>query len=284
MNFLKPAVHLVVQLRLALLQLGTIDSRFTLDLVGRLLQPPLTLPATALITAMPFMIGEVLVVGIPLGDAEGALCSVGIPANKVDCIGKIITIMAAVSRLLHILIPCRILRLGITISRRAPRQRDKEKPVASRFCITDKTRLLIDNRHHYPHRRSPAFIRIAGRLIPIGITTEDGTDIIGPRRLISRTAGVQQHHGHHSKVGAGLYKHISIIRIYAQRAMYNFRGAKREIRLPAEDWKNIFVVNTRYANHDQASHIPGAVNIELRQVLGLRAELPSDKMVLVYCN
>lgn len=66
--------------------------------------------------------------------------------------------------------------------------------------------------------------------------------------------------------------------------MYNFRGAKREIRLPAEDWKNIFVVAMRDANQYQASRIPGAVNIEWRQVLGRRAELPKDKMVLVYCN
>jgi rhodanese-related sulfurtransferase len=55
-------------------------------------------------------------------------------------------------------------------------------------------------------------------------------------------------------------------------------------QIPAEDWKNIHVVDTRDAGQYQASHIPGAVNIEWRQVLGRRAELPGDKMVLVYCN
>jgi rhodanese-related sulfurtransferase len=55
-------------------------------------------------------------------------------------------------------------------------------------------------------------------------------------------------------------------------------------QIPSEDWKNIYVVDTRDADQYQASHIPGAVNIEWRQVLGRRAELPSDKMVLVYCN
>jgi len=44
------------------------------------------------------------------------------------------------------------------------------------------------------------------------------------------------------------------------------------------------VIDTRDADQYQVSHIPGAVNIEWRQVLGRRAELPSDKMVLVYCN
>ena len=34
------------------------------------------------------MIGEVLIVDIPLEDPGGALCCVGIPANKVDCIDE----------------------------------------------------------------------------------------------------------------------------------------------------------------------------------------------------
>jgi rhodanese-related sulfurtransferase len=55
-------------------------------------------------------------------------------------------------------------------------------------------------------------------------------------------------------------------------------------QIPAEDWKNIYVIDTRDADQYQVSHIPGAVNIEWRKVLGRRAELPGDKMVLVYCN
>jgi rhodanese-related sulfurtransferase len=55
-------------------------------------------------------------------------------------------------------------------------------------------------------------------------------------------------------------------------------------QIPAEDWEKILVIDTRDAEQFQAAHIPGAVNIEWRQVLGRRAELPTDKMVLVYCN
>jgi len=55
-------------------------------------------------------------------------------------------------------------------------------------------------------------------------------------------------------------------------------------QIPAEDWKNIYVIDTRDADQYQVSHIPGAVNIEWRQVLARRAELPRDKMVLEYCN
>ena len=55
-------------------------------------------------------------------------------------------------------------------------------------------------------------------------------------------------------------------------------------QIPAEDWKNIYVIDTRDADQYQKAHIPGAVNIDWRQVLGRRAELPGDRMVLVYCN
>jgi rhodanese-related sulfurtransferase len=55
-------------------------------------------------------------------------------------------------------------------------------------------------------------------------------------------------------------------------------------QIPSESWKNIYVIDTRDADQYQVSHIPGALNIEWRLVLGRRAELPKDKMVLVYCN
>lgn len=55
-------------------------------------------------------------------------------------------------------------------------------------------------------------------------------------------------------------------------------------QIPAEDWKKILVIDTRDAGQYKSDHIPGAINIEWRQVLGRRAELPGDRMVLVYCN
>lgn len=55
-------------------------------------------------------------------------------------------------------------------------------------------------------------------------------------------------------------------------------------QIPAEDWKKIHVIDTRDADQYNKAHIPGAVNIDWRQVLGRRAELPTDRMVLVYCN
>ncbi|MBZ0092316.1 MAG: rhodanese-like domain-containing protein [Sulfuricellaceae bacterium] len=55
-------------------------------------------------------------------------------------------------------------------------------------------------------------------------------------------------------------------------------------QIPAADWKNIHVIDARDAGQYQREHIPGAVNIDWRQVLARRSELPTDKMVLVYCN
>jgi len=55
-------------------------------------------------------------------------------------------------------------------------------------------------------------------------------------------------------------------------------------QIPAEDWKKFYVIDARDADQYQKDHIPGAVNIEWRQVLARRAELPKDKPVLIYCN
>jgi rhodanese-related sulfurtransferase len=55
-------------------------------------------------------------------------------------------------------------------------------------------------------------------------------------------------------------------------------------QIPAEDWKNIFIIDARDAEQYRKEHIPGAVNIDWRQVLARRAELPKNKTILLYCN
>lgn len=55
-------------------------------------------------------------------------------------------------------------------------------------------------------------------------------------------------------------------------------------QIPAGDWKNIYVVDTRDAEQYQKAHIPGAVNIDWRKVMARRSELPGNRMVLLYCN
>jgi len=55
-------------------------------------------------------------------------------------------------------------------------------------------------------------------------------------------------------------------------------------QIPAQDWKNIFVIDARDAAQYTKEHIPGAVNIEWRQAVARRSEIPTDRMVVVYCN
>lgn len=55
-------------------------------------------------------------------------------------------------------------------------------------------------------------------------------------------------------------------------------------QIPAGDWNNFFIVDARNAAQFNKEHIPGAVNIEWRQALARRSELPRDKPILIYCN
>ncbi len=55
-------------------------------------------------------------------------------------------------------------------------------------------------------------------------------------------------------------------------------------QIPAQDWKNIVVIDARDAAQFAKEHIPGAINIEWRKIPGRRAEITKDRMVLIYCN
>jgi rhodanese-related sulfurtransferase len=55
-------------------------------------------------------------------------------------------------------------------------------------------------------------------------------------------------------------------------------------QIPADSYRSLFVLDVRDATQFARDHIPGAVNIEWRQVFTQRAKLPKDRTVLVYCN
>ena len=55
-------------------------------------------------------------------------------------------------------------------------------------------------------------------------------------------------------------------------------------QIPKDDWKKFFVIDARDQGQFDKGHIPGAVNIEWRQVLAKRNAIPKDKLVLIYCN
>jgi len=55
-------------------------------------------------------------------------------------------------------------------------------------------------------------------------------------------------------------------------------------QIPGEEYQNLFVVDARDAAQFEQEHIPGAVNIEWREVIERRDEIPTDQQVLIYCD
>lgn len=55
-------------------------------------------------------------------------------------------------------------------------------------------------------------------------------------------------------------------------------------QIPRDDWKRFHVIDARDEAQFDKEHIPGAVNIEWRQVMEKRESIPKGKPVLIYCN
>lgn len=76
--------------------------------------------------------------------------------------------------------------------------------------------------------------------------------------------------------------------VNALEGYFDFVDANAGTILPeqiaGEDYKKLHVLDVRDAGQFAKEHIPGAVNIEWRQVFAQRSTLPKDKTILVYCN
>ena len=55
-------------------------------------------------------------------------------------------------------------------------------------------------------------------------------------------------------------------------------------QIPRDEYKKMMVIDARDAAQYSREHIPGAVNIEWRQVLAQSGRIPKDQSVLIYCN
>jgi len=55
-------------------------------------------------------------------------------------------------------------------------------------------------------------------------------------------------------------------------------------QIPRDEWPKMLVIDARDAGQFAKGHIPGAINMDWRQVLARRNEIPKDKPVLIYCN
>jgi rhodanese-related sulfurtransferase len=55
-------------------------------------------------------------------------------------------------------------------------------------------------------------------------------------------------------------------------------------QIPRSEYAKMMIIDARDAAQYGKEHIPGAVNIEWRQVLAKSADIPKNKAVLIYCN
>lgn len=55
-------------------------------------------------------------------------------------------------------------------------------------------------------------------------------------------------------------------------------------QIPADQWAKSMVIDARDPAQFAKEHIPGAINMDWRQILAHRNTIPKDKLVLIYCN
>lgn len=55
-------------------------------------------------------------------------------------------------------------------------------------------------------------------------------------------------------------------------------------QIPKNEYAKMMVIDARDAAQYAKEHIPGAVNIEWRQVIAKSDDIPKNKPVLIYCN
>jgi rhodanese-related sulfurtransferase len=55
-------------------------------------------------------------------------------------------------------------------------------------------------------------------------------------------------------------------------------------QIPKSEYAKMMVIDARDAAQFAKEHIPGAVNIEWRQVIAKSGDIPKNKPVLIYCN
>jgi len=76
---------------------------------------------------------------------------------------------------------------------------------------------------------------------------------------------------------------VEAMQEYLDFAEYS-EGSISPEQLSTIDSSKIFFVDTRNKGQYDSGHIPTAINIEWREVLSRRDEIPTDKTVVLYCE
>ena len=55
-------------------------------------------------------------------------------------------------------------------------------------------------------------------------------------------------------------------------------------QIPKDEYAKMLIIDARDVGQFAKDHIPGAINLEWRQVLAKSSQIPKNKSVLIYCN
>jgi len=55
-------------------------------------------------------------------------------------------------------------------------------------------------------------------------------------------------------------------------------------QIPKDEWPKMVLIDARDPGQFAKGHLPGAINMDWRQVLAKRHTIPKNKPVLIYCN
>jgi len=88
---------------------------------------------------------------------------------------------------------------------------------------------------------------------------------------------------HTAHLNAADTEAIDALQEYMEFAPYS-AGAISPEQLEHQGYDGFFIVDTRNAGQYQAGHLPNAINIEWREILMRRNELPTDQSILLYCE
>lgn len=84
-------------------------------------------------------------------------------------------------------------------------------------------------------------------------------------------------------VQADSHHAIEALQEYMEFASYS-DGAISPEQLEHEGYEGFLIIDTRNSGHFNSGHLPSAINIEWRNILAHRDQLPTSKTILLYCE
>lgn len=154
------------------------------------LQPRFFPPGSPIVARVPFVISDIKVVGITVGNAAADTAETAVPPDKIDGVAKIVPIRETTPGLGLVFVPCGVESLRVSVGRGRSRPREDEQACGSRgFCIGPEPGFPVDDGHDYGNGNSPALAGGGGVIVPFGPFPEDVAEVPGvPGRMSCASA------------------------------------------------------------------------------------------------